>query len=101
MNIQVEISCEATALYPAQHTLFCLFNVAGIKETHTGQVGMQWIMVIMVIVMSPWKGQGSIPPKKAEISGSLFKQLVYSKGIIILFTILFQPHGVEIYIEHR
>jgi hypothetical protein len=45
----------------------------------------------------------SIPPKQAEISGCLFKQLLHLKGIIIIFsfTVLFKPHSVEIYIKHR
>ena len=39
---------EATALESLSIAHYYLFYIAGIKETRTGQVGVQWIMAIVV-----------------------------------------------------
>ena len=49
------------------------------------------------------EGQNFIPPKQAEISEGLFKQLLHLKGIIIIFTIsqYYSNLSVEISIKHK
>jgi hypothetical protein len=45
-------------------------------------------------------GQNSIPPKQEEISAG-FQSAQNTKRALHNFTVLFQPHSVEIYIKHR